>query len=429
LNSFGITMRWPILIAVCLSAIALSSSAQTGTRDRYFTRFPFEKWKAEGPVSQIKWSPKPLPAKLSAHQRLITRIELVIDGKETEKRRDHGELVIFIEITDSANRHWRSHETFDLSRVPESAKGQQIFYAQDAFILPGEYKLAIAICDTRTQEHSFAERSLHVAPLRSDPLPDAWRDLPAVEFIRQFQPPDNWYQPYTRGRLRVALETHRRTHVDVLMNMTPSERVSGSVRVFRRNLTVLIPALKVLSGMSVPNGSMDVTLLDLTKQHAWEQRVGETLGGKFDWLKFREPLASTNPGIIDIQSLALKAEMLQFFRAQIAERLQSHGDKDEDRVVIVLSAPVFLEQQHKANAAPLEKDPHRRLFYIRDRPVPPARPGVTSFEGSAQPLANSIASDDCEGLVKSLGGRVYNVLGPEQFRKVLASILTDVAHM
>jgi hypothetical protein len=394
-------------------------------RDRYFTRYPFEKWQAEGAASEIRWAPKALPARLSPHQRLLSRIEFLLDGKEVIKRRGRGELVILMELTDAAGRHWRNHQVFDLTRVPEGAKARQILAVQDAFLLPGDYKLSVAVCDTHTLDHSYVQRTLHIAPLRTDPFPAAWQDLPAVEYIREFQPPDNWFQPYLRGRVNMAVETQRPVHVDVVMNMTPSERAAGSIQIFRRNMSVLVPALKVLSGIELSDGSLDVTLLDLTRRRVWEQPNARQL----DWSKMREPFADTNPGIIDVQSLASKAEMMQFFRDQIAGKLKASAEKEESRAVIVLSAPVFLEHQFKTETGRLARDPNRRLFYLRNRPLVPQRGPHGAFDGIAQPLAPSMPSDDIERVIKAMDGRLFSVIGPEEFRKALAAILGEISRM
>ena len=69
------------------------------------------------------------------------------------------------------------------------------------------------------------------------------------------------------------------------MNMTPSVRLSGSVHSFRRNMSVLVPALKILSGIELSQGSIDVTLLDLTLRKTWEQKNARGL----DWYRCAHP--------------------------------------------------------------------------------------------------------------------------------------------
>jgi hypothetical protein len=405
-----------------LSVLALSALAvfgQTGMRDRYFARYPFDQWLNEPDRAQIKWEARVYPAKLSAHQRLAARIEIFLDAREVGKRRGRGEFVTLLRVEDSAGKIWRAHNGYDLSLIPADAKAVPLMYAQDVFLLPGDYKIAMATCDSITREYSFTRRTLHVGELKADALAQSDRDLPAVEFVRPLDAPDSWFQPYIRGRLRVGVPTTRPVHVDLVMNITPSERASGSLRIFRRNMSVLVPALKILAGMEVPNGSLDVTLLDLTRQKTWEQIGARGL----DWKKMREPLADAQPGVIDAQSLAAKAGMARFFRDQVLVRATAARDRDELSIVIVLSAPAFLDRQLRLEPAALERDPNRRIFYLRYRPV--FLHPVADGSVAAPPLP----SDDLEHALKTLDARVLTASSREEFRKAVAAMLSDIGKM
>lgn len=402
--------------------------AQSGMRDRYFARYPFEKWQADGPAAAMKWAVRVQPAKLSPHQRLAARFEIELDSREVDKRRGRGEMIVFIEVADAEGRKYRTHEAYDLRRVPSDAKALPLEYAQDVFVQPGDYRISFAMCDSRTTDHNFQSRTLHVPPIHADPLPDAGRELPAVEFLRLYQPPEVWYQPYTRGRLKIRAEAPKPIHIDLVMNMTPSQRFSGSVRVFRRNMSVLLPALKILSGMEVADGSLDVTLLDLTQRRTWSQPGARGL----DWNRMREPFANANPGVVDLQSLQAKGEMQQFFWDQILDRLRAPREAVPLRAVIVLSAPVFLERQYKVEPATFPKDPNRRVYYVRYRPPAPTRPPVPTFgpqPGGSVPASVALPSDDLEHTLKLLDARTFNIQSADEFRKALAAILSDIARM
>jgi hypothetical protein len=413
--------------AILFFVSTLAATAQTGMRDRYFLRYPFDTWKTEKAQAQIKWSDKILEAHLSPHQRLTTRIQIEIDHHEIEKRLGRGQLIVFIEITDAPGRRWRTHLTVDLARIQK--KTQRAAYTQDVFILPGEYRISLAVCDSETLEHSFVERTFRASALRGDPLPEAWRDLPAVEFVRNFGGPEFWFQPYVRGRVQLSLATSKAVHVDLIMNLTPSERASGSIRNFRNNMSVLVPALKVLSGIQLRDGSLDVTLLDLTRRRAWEEKDAHGL----DWPMLREPLVSNSPGVIDAHSLAARAEMRQFLWDEVAGRL-SPEDTTQDgkqplRVVIVLGAPVFLGRQYKVETEPVPRDSKRRVYYLRYRPVPPARPVFDPFTQTARPAVNALPSDDVGNTLKPLDVRVFGAITPQEFRKAVASMLAEISRM
>jgi hypothetical protein len=400
--------------------------AQVGSRDRYFTRYPFDGWQAAGEKTQIRWIARVRPAQLTAHQRLSARIEVELTAKELEKRRGHGELATMIQLENASGRRWRIHSGFNLSSIPGNAKPVPLTYSQEVFLLPGEYKVSIATCDSSTGEYSFTRRDLHVPALRADNLERAWRDLPDVEFIHQLDGPDGWFQPGIRGRVRVDVATSRPVHIDVVMNMTPSERPSGSVQLFRRNMSVLVPALKLLAAMEASAGSLDVTLLDLTRRRCWEQKDARGL----DWKAMRAPLAENQPGVIDAQSLAVKAQMAQFFRDQILLRAQPREGRDELRVVIVLSAPAFLGNQFRLEDARLEPDPNRRIFYLRYRPVPP-HPDLRFYTpgSGAMPVMAALPADDLEHALKPLDARVFTAASPEEFRKALCAMLTEIGRM
>jgi len=421
-------MRLRILVA--LACAIGGGQAQTGQRDRYFARFPFDRWQTDGEHAGVRWIVRVHAAELTPHQRLAVRVEAEVDEKEVARRRGHGEMATLLQIEDAAGHRWRTHAGFDMSRVPANSPQRALGYAQEAFLVPGDYKLSIAVCDGASGEYSFSTRPLHVAPLRGDALPGAWEGLPAVEFARPPDTPDRWFQPAIRSRLRLGVATTRPVHIDVVMNITPSERASGSVNAFRRNMSVLIPALKLLAGMEVRPGSIDVTMLDLTRQRLWEQKDARGL----DWAKMRAPLEGTDQGTIDVQSLAAKAQMAQFFRDRILERAAPRAD-DASRVVIVLSAPAFLGQQLHLEAADLEPDPRRRIFYLRYRPTP-FRPPLTSYPPgealpgmNAPPAMNALPADDLEHALRPLGARVLTAENPREFRKALAAMLAEIGRM
>ncbi|HZL56384.1 MAG TPA: hypothetical protein VFC21_04855, partial [Bryobacteraceae bacterium] len=61
-------------LAFLLVLATVTAGAQNGMRDRYFARYPFAQWLADGDHAQIRWTAKVQPARLSAHQRWIARI-------------------------------------------------------------------------------------------------------------------------------------------------------------------------------------------------------------------------------------------------------------------------------------------------------------------------------------------------------------------
>ncbi len=141
-------------------------------------------------------------------------------------------------------------------------------FTQNVFVLPGDYVLSVAICDSAGLQHSLAMKRLQVPALKSDALPGMWDGLPRVEFFRSGgDSPDGWFLPEIDSRLHLPLQTRHPVHIDLLLNTTPGEqRAFDPAAGLRRNMSFLIPALKVLSQMELRTGSMDVAFLDLTRR-------------------------------------------------------------------------------------------------------------------------------------------------------------------
>ena len=120
---------------------------------------------------------------------------------------------------------------------------------QSAFVLPGDYSVSVAIYDPVTRKHGFTQKKLHVAPLKTEPLPGAWEGLPRVEF---FSAESGFRRmpgicPRSPAGSAFRFETRHRVHIDVLVNTTPSESVSDSLGELRRNMSAVIPAMKTIS--------------------------------------------------------------------------------------------------------------------------------------------------------------------------------------
>ncbi len=168
--------------------------AQTGLLDPVFRGVPFESWFSTE-QAHIRWSSEIPDPVLSPHERLLTTIRIKVDGQELAARRGRGQIGLMIQLRDSSGTLWQTHDGIDLTKLQDGVEKQDIQYQQSVFLLPGEYEVSLAIVATASGEHAVARRKLKVAPLRGDPLPDAWRDMPAVEFIRSKESPDSSFLP------------------------------------------------------------------------------------------------------------------------------------------------------------------------------------------------------------------------------------------
>ena len=143
------------------------------------------------------------------HQRLLARVQIQLDGAEGAKRRGEGQLIFYFQLTDAMGRLYQDHTSYDLEKVEAGLRASDLVCTESAFVLPGDYSVAIAIYDTATREHAVKKDKLRVVPLKTDPLPDLWRDLPAAEFVEPSEPPDHWFLPKERAKLHLPVATRR----------------------------------------------------------------------------------------------------------------------------------------------------------------------------------------------------------------------------
>src|SRR5258708_39269300 len=185
--------------------------------------------------------------------------------------------------------------------MKDTIRSQDVSLVMSLFVLPGDYRIRLAMYATATGEHGVKQEKMHVAALKSDPLPEMWHDLPAVEFIDPSEPPESWYLPSLKGRLHLPVTSKKPVRVEVLVNLTPSERLSGSSRAQNRSLGALIPALKTISQIDLRNGSMNIELLDLSRQRAALHQ--EDLHG-LDWPAMKDISFYARPAATPFNSLA-----------------------------------------------------------------------------------------------------------------------------
>ena len=399
------------LRAALLVVVAGAGLAQEGSLDPAFAGIPFDQWVTANEQPRIRWSTRILPAELSDAQRLRERVEIQVDGEELAKRRGRGQLLMLVQFQDGQGRVYQTHKTLDLQEVSESAGKVNFIYSQDAFVLPGDYRVSLAVLDRDSGDHSAVQKTLHVNPLKNDPLPAAWRNLPPVELLGE--------TPDETKRLSLPLETKRPVRVELVVN--PS------------NQTEVVPALKVLSQIEIPNGALNVVLLDLARQKmVFEQKVA----GDLDWTAVEKAIKAADPKVIDVHSLEKRGHSAQFFARQVANRMEG----EPVCVGIVLTAPVAFESGENLHPVELGAKPAGKLYYIRyhaplprpefrpmpeeprfgRRPLPPALPRATP---PREPI------DELQRTVKPLDPKVFDVYDPEQFRKALGTILEETSKL
>jgi hypothetical protein len=412
-----------VLLLVTGMACRAGGPTQLELRDPFFSSAPFARWQAEGKRRQIRWDVEFFPVELSVHQRLLERVRIQIDH-DPALEPVPPPLAVLIEYRDEAGRVWQKHV---LSGGEDDPARRQTVVFGNAFLLPGVYRVSVAVFDTRTLEHSFISNRIHAKSPSGDPLPDAWDGLPAVEFLpARADAPDEWFLPSITTRLSLPVETRRPIRLDVFVNATPGGNMAGSMSAVRRNMSVLIPSLKVISQLELRNGSLNVHLLDLVaRRAAFEQNGVHVL----DWPDLRRFFLESRPAIIDARALAGFWKMRTFLWDQVAAPAVAPRP-GETPVVLILSGPAFFPGQEAPQTYQVARQENASLFYVRYRPFElfprrsRAHPGARPFP--ERPVVRPLPDDELETAARKMNARVFDVTSPAEFRRVLAAMMSQM---
>ncbi|MSV36293.1 MAG: hypothetical protein EXQ47_11955 [Bryobacterales bacterium] len=411
--------------------------AQVTAPDPAFQRVPFNQWLEEGGPGPFHWSARVSGGVLSNHQRLRARVEVTIDGGDLASRLGDGYLIMMVQIEDADHRVYQTHRGLNLQRISKEAAKSNIVYTQDVFVRPGDYRAGIVIFDSTTGEHGAALKTLHVNPPKNDSLPDAWLDLPAVEFVPAMDLPESLYLPNSGARLRLPLESRRSLHVELMVNASPTRAQEGlhSGAANNRYLIELLPALKVMSQLRVRKGGMRVSLLDLTRRRVvFEQAFPEPDKPAYlRWMRLRRGLIEADPNKIDVRALEHREQNAQFFVEQIRERVLEPAEPESAkplRIGIVLSGPMGFESGEDLRPIAFDNKSEYKIYVFRHHLLPlPQLPILRGRRNIPLPPRFQEPLDSLVSLIKPLRPRVFDIYNPDQFRKALAAMLDEISRL
>ena len=108
------------------------------------------------------------------------------------------------------------------------------------------------------------------------------------------------------------------------------------------------------------------------------------------------------------------------------DRLRPDTGSDALKVMIVLSAPPSSNISSRSSRRRFPKDPNRRVFYLRYRPLPPPRMTFDPFGQGPVPVPAGLPADDIEHTLKSLDAKIYSSITPEEFRRALSNVISEI---
>lgn len=385
---------------------------------------PFQKWVSEGERKEIPWEVKVFPPGLRLHQRLAVRINAQVKGEVLERLGPVQELMLVGRMADS-DGHWLESHGIGWTRVDKPLPdGASLAMTLQAVVLPGEYTLGLILYDRVTGQRSVTRRALHVPRIHNDPLADAFRDLPRVEFLQTRGSSGVAVRTGVTSRLWLPVTTRRRVRIEVLVNFSLSEQYSGLKWADQFNVGAMLTLLSVLSQLEVSNGSLRVTGLDLMRRRVvFEQDNVQDL----DWGRLIKKLQEANPQVVDKETLEGRKQNAAFFREEMARRLAEEaappaaapprGDahpterQAPTRVFIVVSSAMLFPRG--ADLAPLPRREHTniRVFHLRYQVGP------------------SNLWDELNRILKPLEPRTFTMDSPMNVRRALGEILRELRRL
>ena len=357
----------------------------------------FERWQKQGPREQIPWKIRLRVAGPSFFQRLAAHIEIEADADHILKHGKTGRVIAMIQLTDSKGQTYRNDGKVELSDM-QKVRNANVVLSWDAFVLPGEYSVELALYDAQSEEHDFARHRLRVPALKSDPLLDAWQDLPPVEFWapKDYKDTDSLFHPDIEGKLKLQIASARPLRIELLADFTPSEIFGGSHKAYTHYLGAVVPTLKVFSQVEAPNGVLDVATLDLKdRKITFEEELNvqnnanavagnEATPKGLDWPRLKNTLKASDPGVVNVRVLQDRHPTPIFLRDELLRRITAGNAKAAAdgnaplRVYVLLSGPL---DSYSFNDSELSSIPESLPGEMR---LPHLLHGIRSVMGTAR---------------------------------------------
>jgi len=418
--------RFPLLFprvlaffAIALGAsFALPQGAEEPTTESIFADSPFDKWQTERPRQEVPWEVRMSADRLSFHQRLIANIQVQISGPELLKRSHDERIVLLVQVINGQGVSFRDYGLLELDNLKPAVKGSDVEFAWQAFALPGQYEVSVALWDKKSGEHNFLRRLFHVGAYKNDPLPEMWRGLDAFEFwSTKRDGPEFMFHSDIEGRLHLPLATRRPVKLEVLLDMSPSAEIfRGSFGHYNNYLATALPMFKVFSQIAPGNGSRSAAALDLIERRIpFEQNDGKEV----DWQNLRKALSPDNgPGTVSVKNLQNRRQSPVYLREEIVRRLKAADGPDGKpgekplHVFILIGTPMDFYVFPKLPEIETGNEEDCVIYYLQSEFVD--RHGITGAIGNV------------EKMLKPLKIRSFRVESADDVRRALAKIMEEL---
>lgn len=401
-------------------------SAQEPTTDSIFADAPFDKWTAQGPREEVPWQVRMTAGKLSFHQRLIATIQIEVPGPELLKRSHDEQITLLVEVRNGEGVSFRNYGLLELNNLKPEMKRSDVEFSWQAFAVPGQYEVSVALWDKKSGEHNFLHRLFHVDAYKNDPLPAMWRGLDAFEFwSTKRDGPEFMFHSDVEGHLHLPLATRRSVHLEVLLDLTPSAEIfRGNYGEYNYYLAGAVAMFKLFSQITVNNGSRSAAALDLVQRRIpFEQ----TDGADLDWPNLRKALApDQGPGVVSVKDLKNRKQSPVFLREELVRRLRNPGGpagKQGEKplhVFVLIGSPMDFYTFPTLPAVETGNENDCIIYYLQFEHLQ-----FDQFEGKG--FTGGVGN--VEKMLKPLKIRTFQVRSPDDVRRALAKIIEEVSGM
>lgn len=413
-------LRLSALLLSLVASLPFRLSAQSGTEPGLH-EIPFDRWFAAGEREQIAWQVTLREPWMRADLRLAAGFSASIRADELNRRSPTHDLFLLARVSDASGRWLPTYGLLSRKIERELPRSEDVTFSVNFLVRPGEYKLALILYDRTTGLRNLAVHPLRVAPIKDDPLPDAFRDLPAAEFTPPAENLDRFLEPQVRSRLWLPVTSPHPLRVEVLINFGLS-RPASSPRSDNLKLWILARTLKLMSQLQILRGSLHLTGIDASNR---EPLFSLDRPHDIPWSQVREGLARAQPGTVTAS--ALQGGDARFLRDAVLALLRPSSEDSSTsatsastpasaeapanprRILILISNPVDFAQLPDGVGLPRSEQCNCRVFYLRYRFVDP------------------LAPDRFADLLNPLRPRLFEVYKPEDVRKALATLIKELA--
>jgi len=415
--------RHPGLASVLLVCVGLLAARPGGAQENApepapgDPALPLDEWVQAGPIQQIPWEVRVSSPYLRTDQRLAVNFRVRLEPKALNPLGPHHDLFWLVRVQDPSGAWLNSDEPARNTLDRPLTENNELNFQVSALFRPGQYRAVVLLYDRVTDKRSLEIHDVEVPPLRPEPLPEAFRNLPPVEFLTTVSGWDAYYQPELKGKLWLPLATRRPLDIEILVNFSPTKQYSGRLVPYYLNIEQMTGALKPLTELRPTNGTVRVTGFDLNARRVIFEQENLT---ELDWPRLRAAVAARNPRVVSVEELASNKQTAAFFRDLLAERLRAGAGRrtpadpktqaPPHRVFIVLSSYILFPQGTDLTRVKAPPDCDCRVYYLRFR-------------------LWRADWDELGGVMKRLKPRRFEIRSPRDLRRAIATILSDLGKL